>query len=163
MWKKILLKFQIYSFISGVGLGLILSLLLFYPQTFNNKKIDDIDLSLINSVNFNTHKTANSSKVNLYSEDVANDLFTKVKVLCWIMTNPSNHKTKAIHVKNTWGSRCNKLLFMSSAVDSDLGTIALPVNEGRDALWDKTKHAFLYVHQHHLHEADWFLKADDDT
>lgn len=42
-------------------------------------------------------------------------LHKEVRVLCWVMTNPANHKIKAIHVKNTWGERCNKLLFMSTA------------------------------------------------
>lgn len=36
-----------------------------------------------------------------------------VKVLCWVMTAPQNHLTKAIHVKRTWGKRCNKLIFIS--------------------------------------------------
>lgn len=51
----------------------------------------------------------------LENSTIADQLYNDVKILCWIMTNPSNHQKKAKHVMKTWGSRCNKLLFMSSA------------------------------------------------
>ncbi|XP_054084235.1 glycoprotein-N-acetylgalactosamine 3-beta-galactosyltransferase 1 isoform X2 [Zeugodacus cucurbitae] len=97
------------------------------------------------------------------NNSIATKLHNEVRVLCWIMTNPKNHKSKARHVKRTWGKRCNKLVFMSSAVDEELGSVALPVQEGRNNLWAKTKEAFKYLYAHHLDDADWFYKADDDT
>ena len=39
---------------------------------------------------------------------------SEIRVLCWIMTGPSNHYTKAVHIKKTWGAHCDKLIFMSS-------------------------------------------------
>ncbi|XP_064205583.1 glycoprotein-N-acetylgalactosamine 3-beta-galactosyltransferase 1 isoform X1 [Anguilla rostrata] len=90
------------------------------------------------------------------------DHFPKVRVLCWVMTAPKNLQKKALHVRATWTKRCDKVLFMSSE-ETEFPTVGLNVTEGRDQLYWKTIRAFQYIHKTHLDDADWFLKADDDT
>ena len=101
-----------------------------------------------------------------------------LRLLCWVMTNPKNHILKAQKVKETWGKRCNILLFMSSVAgtkwqilklidntssnriitfniflyysDPALPSIRLDLDhDGRDRLWAKTKQAFQYAYKHY--------------
>eukprot|EP00095_Tigriopus_kingsejongensis_P010904 maker-scaffold348_size200312-snap-gene-0.28 protein:Tk10904 transcript:maker-scaffold348_size200312-snap-gene-0.28-mRNA-1 annotation:"glycoprotein-n-acetylgalactosamine 3-beta-galactosyltransferase 1-like isoform x3" len=86
------------------------------------------------------------------------------KILCWILTQPKNKEDRAQAVKNTWGPRCDKLLFMSSESDTDdTSVIPLNVTEDRQHLWTKTRLSLEYIYQTHYSGYDWFLKADDDT
>ncbi|MED6239587.1 Glycoprotein-N-acetylgalactosamine 3-beta-galactosyltransferase 1-B [Ataeniobius toweri] len=94
---------------------------------------------------------------------MADELYKKVRILCWVMTGPNNLETKARHVKYTWSRHCNIVVFMSSVEDPDFPTVGLGTKEGRDQLYWKTIKAFHYAYEHHANEADWFLKADDDT
>lgn len=95
--------------------------------------------------------------------NVADELFKKVRILCWVMTGPSNLQSKAQHVKATWSRHCNIVLFMSSEENQNFPTVGLGTGEGRDQLYWKTIRAFHYALKNHGDEADWFLKADDDT
>ncbi|XP_030366531.2 glycoprotein-N-acetylgalactosamine 3-beta-galactosyltransferase 1-B-like [Strigops habroptila] len=97
------------------------------------------------------------------NSSLAQALYERVRVLCWVMTSPSTLDTRARHVRATWARHCNMVLFMSSAPEPSFPAVGLPVGEGRHQLYWKTIRAFQYVHEHHLDEADWFLKADDDT
>ncbi|XP_061182114.1 glycoprotein-N-acetylgalactosamine 3-beta-galactosyltransferase 1-like [Saccostrea echinata] len=97
------------------------------------------------------------------NEDAANDLRKKVRVLCWVMTAPKNLDKKATAVKNTWGKRCNKVIFFSSETNTSFPTVGLQVSEGREHLTGKTIQAFKYCYEHYRDQFDWFLKADDDT
>ncbi|KAJ8415939.1 hypothetical protein AAFF_G00404960 [Aldrovandia affinis] len=95
-------------------------------------------------------------------KDMTKDRSAKVRVLCWIMTSPLNLQEKTRHVRATWTTRCDKVLFMSSK-ETDFPTVGLNVSEGREQLYWKTVRAFQYIHKNHFDDADWFLKADDDT
>uniref|UniRef100_A0A8C3S8I7 Glycoprotein-N-acetylgalactosamine 3-beta-galactosyltransferase 1 n=1 Tax=Chelydra serpentina TaxID=8475 RepID=A0A8C3S8I7_CHESE len=97
------------------------------------------------------------------NKNIAEGLYQKVKILCWVMTGPQNLEKKAKHVKATWAQHCNKILFMSSEENKDFPTVGLETKEGRDQLYWKTIKAFQYVHDHYFDDADWFMKADDDT
>ena len=46
----------------------------------------------------------------------AENLAEKNRVLAWVPTSPENHLKKASVVRDTWGRRVNKLIFMSSVV-----------------------------------------------
>ncbi|CAG0892129.1 unnamed protein product [Cyprideis torosa] len=38
-------------------------------------------------------------------DDLAQWMFKKVRILCWVATHPGNLKKKAVHVLRTWGKR----------------------------------------------------------
>jgi glycoprotein-N-acetylgalactosamine 3-beta-galactosyltransferase len=137
-------------------LGLSLSTIVFYPN-----KVSKIFANNQLKVN---KRVKNNLRINArYNETQADRLFDQVRILCWIITTPENHLKKALHIQKTWGTRCNKLLFMSSQEDVVLKTVALPVREGRSTLWDKTRSSLQYIYNYHLNDAEWFLKADDDA
>ncbi|XP_055873479.1 glycoprotein-N-acetylgalactosamine 3-beta-galactosyltransferase 1-like [Biomphalaria glabrata] len=106
----------------------------------------------------------NASELSLKGDDsIAQELYNKVRVACWILTSPSNLDTKAIYVKNTWSKKCHLVLFMSSVKNDTFPTVGLKTLEGRKHLTAKTMQAFQYLYDHHYNDADWFMKADDDT
>ena len=85
------------------------------------------------------------------------------RILCWIMTSPDNIPKRAKSVKDTWGKRCDTPLFFNSKEDLNFPAIGLNVEEGPANLYDKARASLEYIYNHHLNDADWFFKADDDT
>ena len=148
------------AFIIGFKIGILVVIAIQAHQSH----VDQIKSNEINEKLIEFHLKHNASEASDNDDtNMADKLFEGTKVLCLIMTQPKNHRTKAIHVKNTWGKRCNGILFFSSQNDSLLETIAFPMEEGRLQLWQKTHRAFYHTYKHYLNEFDWFLKADDDT
>ncbi|EDW87454.1 glycoprotein-N-acetylgalactosamine 3-beta-galactosyltransferase 1 [Drosophila yakuba] len=126
----------------GIGIGYLITQVLVWP---------------IMELKSHTNRTARWTELDI-------DLTEEVRVLCYVYTQPTNHKTQAKAVWETWGRRCNKLIFFSSRTDVNLSeTVALPVSPNYRESWLKTKMALKYLHEHHLNEADWFLEADDET
>jgi hypothetical protein len=146
-------------FAIGILLGLTLSTFVLYP----NKLINVFSLTKTIKLMETNGAKGISLKEN-YNHSLADEVYKSIRVLCWILTTPENHKTKVTHVKSTWGKRCNKLLFMSTQLDVNIeGIVPLAVREGRSTLWDKTRSALQYIYNHHFSDFDWFLKADDDS
>ena len=53
------------------------------------------------------------------------------RILCWVLTTPKNLMNRAQEVNNTWGRRCDKLLFMSSRNETAFNNVVgLNVSEG---------------------------------
>ncbi|XP_002155616.4 glycoprotein-N-acetylgalactosamine 3-beta-galactosyltransferase 1 [Hydra vulgaris] len=127
----------------------------FYTSNEHSKFIGKFDEPiLVNDMN-SLHQKSGDAVANVLSE--------KVRVLCWVMTQPPTIASKAKAVKNTWGKHCNLLVFMSSVEDKTFPVVGLNVPEGRENLWLKTRAAWKYVYDKHYNDADWFIKADDDS
>lgn len=124
------------------------------------KEIKELLFKLKNSTQIH-HKKEEDGQI--IDTTVADKLRDEVRILCWVLTVPDYHLEKAIHVKNTWSSRCNDFLIMSTKRDSGIGTVALNVTESSEYVWGKTKEAFKYIHRYHLNNIDWVLKVEDDT
>jgi glycoprotein-N-acetylgalactosamine 3-beta-galactosyltransferase len=88
-----------------------------------------------------------------------------------IFTTSSAWSTKARAVRTTWAKRCPHSIFFysNSAVEANhtihesADAVALNVSEGYNHLTGKTVSAFRYSLEKYGNEADWFMKADDDT
>ncbi|XP_023167559.2 glycoprotein-N-acetylgalactosamine 3-beta-galactosyltransferase 1-like [Drosophila hydei] len=170
--REFIVRHPIVVFTVGIAVGMCLIKIFSTPAA-----IDPFDTYTAQQSSYGTDTASHNELIDDAASDrevvshdhlydntsLSDQLKREVRVLCWVMTNPSNHKKKARHVKRTWGKRCNILLFMSSAADEELPTVKLDVEEGRPNLWRKVKEAFKYVYKHHYNDADWFYKADDDT
>lgn len=150
------MKFQeILTFLVGFVCGFLLFNIL--TQNFDNEVSSVTEKSLFRVIKNDIVKNEK------YEEKLANKLFNEVKILCWVFTHPKNHKIKVPQVRKTWGKRCNKLLFMSTMqVEGEPDIIELPVQNGRDHLWNKTRLAMQYVYENYINDYDWFMRADDD-
>jgi len=82
------------------------------------------------------------------------------KILCYVHTI-STHKEKSQAIRETWGPRCDKLLFISNETLPDTVDVPL-VAYDHVHLWDKSRKSFEYILKHYP-DFDWYFKADDDT
>jgi len=87
----------------------------------------------------------------------------KPRILCWLFTHAGVHLTKADTVRQTWGHKCDGLLFFSNMDDPDLPAVKLDVHNDFGNLWHKMQIAIVHLNARYGTQYDWFYKADDDT
>jgi hypothetical protein len=64
--------------------------------------------------------TTTAQSTQLYNSTLADFLHDNVRILCWVFTHPSNHKTKVPHVRETWARKCSKLIVFSNEADDSI-------------------------------------------
>lgn len=121
---------------------------------------------LINKMFVQNSSDSSLSSAQQYLNEIesANEFeeMKNIRILCLLNTYPANHY-KAIHVQQTWGKHCDKLLFASSITDVNINAIGLNISDGHGYVWGKEKLMLQYVYKNFLHQYDWFFKGDDDT
>jgi len=96
------------------------------------------------------------------------------RILCFAVTYAAQHQTRVRAVAETWGQRCDKLLFFSDVRDTIVVAADTPAERrfeimqldiiaDHEHLWLRTRAALKYLHTHFRRDYDWFYKCDDDT
>ncbi|XP_068232453.1 glycoprotein-N-acetylgalactosamine 3-beta-galactosyltransferase 1-like isoform X2 [Palaemon carinicauda] len=154
------------TFFLGFSLGIFLHIFVAFTGEMSTVRRGDVSVHMYgdNGMQRNEpweyeyNETSSSKRQIAYSRRMPLD---GPRVLCYILTGPTTHQT-ALHVKNTWGQRCDKTVFFSTKSHAELQPELLNVPEGYVYLWAKTKAALTHLHRHYP-SYDWYLKADDDT
>ena len=73
------------------------------------------------------------------------------KILCWILAYPPTHANRATAVNQTWGRRCDTLLFMSSELFPDMAVVKLDIGGPEARYGAKERDCINHEHNPHLH------------
>jgi hypothetical protein len=91
-----------------------------------------------------------------------------LKILCMVLSTKREHQI-ALDIKNTWGSKCNQLIFLADYDDPSLPAVDMKAQwEGSgDCLIGKIFKGWQYVHDARLSgkipDFNFVLKADVDS
>uniref|UniRef100_A0A1B6MEE4 N-acetylgalactosaminide beta-1,3-galactosyltransferase n=1 Tax=Graphocephala atropunctata TaxID=36148 RepID=A0A1B6MEE4_9HEMI len=171
-WVKIKSFTRIFLFFVGICCGVVLSIT-FFSALRNSHTTFRGDRSLYRSY---TNDQSRSIAIEaLRQTHVINETFHRgedviaeqmsntVRVLCLVLTTKETFKKSAEAVKNTWGKRCNTLIFVGNFEDSSIPVEKLVSDEGKLKNWELMKAAVRHVYIHHLETHDWLLRVDDHT
>ncbi|CAL8087629.1 unnamed protein product [Calicophoron daubneyi] len=90
---------------------------------------------------------------------------SKSRILCMVNTHAKNYESKAVHVHNTWGRKCSKVIYTSGKKHRKLPILPIRAlgRERREKLWRKLRLVLWIVHKNWLDSFDYFYRCDDDT
>lgn len=143
---------KIFLFFIGFAIGFFLNQIIYVEPKLKLKSI----------FRDKATKIQNDTTPNIVPETTIQDV-KKIKILCFLHTMPKTHATRAVHVMETWGRHCDKLLFSSTTTDINLGAIGFNVTNDHNHMWGKVKLMMQHIYNNYINEYDWFFKGDDDT
>lgn len=100
------------------------------------------------------------------NKTISDRLVKEIRILCLVRTLQSRHREWALNIKETWGSRCNKLLFVTSKIDkneTDFIGILYPNPPTTSNIWKNTEQILHVVYRNYSEFFDWILVTTDDT
>ncbi|BHF61362.1 hypothetical protein SprV_0100433600 [Sparganum proliferum] len=139
------------SYLVAFALGVVSCMLLIYTN--------DLPTLEVSSPSFDEKFFSQRLDENFLADELA----IKVSIYCFILTTPAAKELKAVHVRETWASRFDKFVFISSEDDPDFPALKAVDSESRKHLWLKTRFGVINAYRNHLNDFDFFMKADDDT
>ena len=86
------------------------------------------------------------------------------KILCAIFT-ASKYHDKLEAIRNTWGPKCDGIIFASDVTDRSIGTVNIP-HEGIEEynnIWQKVRSMWSYVYDNYYDKYDYFHSGGDDV
>lgn len=108
----------------------------------------------------------NGSLVFPLTEKFSLESLTKlVEVACLVMTEPKTYQQNVEYVRQTWGSRCNKLVVFGheNTEENTIDAVTLSINNTKKISWEKTQFAFMHAYNNFFNDFDWFFVAEDTT
>lgn len=118
-------------------------------------RLTSLDPVEIEPIDILDDKPADMS-VPINVDDVKN-----IRILCILNTMSTDHSNRVVHIMETYGKHCDKMLFMSTVTDVNLGAIGFNVTSDSEDVWGKVKLMMTHIYKNYLDEYDWFIKGDD--
>lgn len=96
---------------------------------------------------------------------VADRLAKEIRILCLVETQIKQHDTNVVQIKESWGKRCNKLVFATDEIDSyTVGRAFRYINRvEKGNAWNHTRFALEFTHRRYADEFDWVILASQNS